>query len=341
MDFLEQHFFLGRLLLSSVDLEPPFFGVYRSQEVLSLFSNIYALEALNAPHELRPALPNFFQSSKIGLSSPAFFLPFNFLATSFPKSNSERSVFFNHLNEWSKHIGINMTLSSLDLYDEAPNVIVSNNPILKLPKDIPSLTSGFGKNLRNDLRRLENKAKALGIDCYVSNSDIDLTNFYYQILAPQYVRKHRMVFQPLSIFLGLMRIGVVRLVLARQGSVLKGGLVLIEDAGGVHYAWGASESPDNLAVGKLLLNFALHDAVGRHEKWFDFGGTAISDVDLLDFKLKWGGVNYKVRKYYTSLQPQAFDLNSSFSLARRIYSLLPSRAAAKIMPTVIPWLVCK
>lgn len=337
----ELPFLLGRLLLYSSNAELPVFKVYRRQEVLDLFANVYDLRVLAAPSKMKSSLPSFFQSRKIGLSEPAFFLPFQFLSSPFPQDAAKRAVFFEYLSSWSKQIGVNMTICSLDCVEEMPSVIVSNNPILMLPPDISSLTSGFGKNLRNDLRRIENKANALDVNCFVSLSEDDLVEFYYRVLAPQYVRKHRMVFQPISLLLGLFHLGLVRLIIARQGFTLIGGLVLIKDAEGVHYAWGASETPNNLAIGKLLLNFALRDAVGRGEKWFDFGGTAISDLDLLKFKLKWGCSNYEVRKYFTLARPRTMDLNSNFSFARQIYSLLPSRVAAYMMPTVVPWLVCR
>jgi hypothetical protein len=107
----------------------------------------------------------------------------------------------------------------------------------------------------------------------------------------------------------------------------------------LHYNWGARTQFANVSLGTLLIDFAVRHAQSLGCVAFDFGSTPLSDRHLLDFKLRWGCDNLPVFKYFTSQRPAHIDLNTSFSAARKVYSALPVRWAAALMPAVVPWLV--
>jgi len=319
-------------------ISPPRFQAYRTSQFLELLEQLYDLERVAVlPHHGSRDDAVFFRSRKALRGKDAFFLPFQFYA-SLPKDLSAEG-FFNCMNDWSASTGFNLTLSCLEDYPAGRPTVVANNPILHLPGDEETLYRGFSRNLRSSLRRNANKAARLGIDFRHSTDEKDLHDFYHGVLAPQYVRKHRMVFHPYALYRSLLLNGMASLSVARHGGRVIGALVLIRDQGGLHYAWGASEAPGQVAVGALLLHFSLLDALRLGVDWFDFGSTPLSDNALLEFKMRWGCVAHPVRRYHTLHAPREIDLSSSFALPRRVYALLPPSWACRLMPRVIPWLV--
>lgn len=317
---------------------PPSFQAYRSAQFLQLLEKLYDLERIVVlPHNDFRDGATFFRSRKPLRGKDAFFLPFQFYG-SLPQGVSAADC-FKQMEAWSDSTGCNLTLSSLADHPEGRSTVVAHNPVLHLPGNEEALYRGFSSNLRNSLRRNANKATRLGVDFRHSTAEKDLYDFYYGVLAPQYVRKHRMVFHPFGLYRSLLINGMASLSLAFWEGRVIGGLVLIKDQGGVHYAWGASEAPEQLAVGALLLHFSILYALRLGLDWFDFGSTPLSDDDLLKFKMRWGCIAYPVRRYYTLRAPREIDLNSSFALTRRIYALLPPSWACSLMPRVIPWLV--
>ena len=317
---------------------PPRFQAYRSAKFLELMEQLFDLERIAVlPHNGLRDDAAFFRSRKPLRGKNAFFLPFQFYGD-LPDGGAAEDC-FKHMDAWSASTGCNLNLSSLADHPEGRSTVVAHNPVLHLPGDEEALYRKFSHNLRSSLRRNANKAARLGIDFLHSTDEKDLYDFYHGVLAPQYVRKHRMVFHPYGLYRSLLLNGMASLSIARREGRVIGALVLIEDHSGVHYAWSASEAPERVAVGALLLHFSLLHAQRLGLEWFDFGSTPLSDNALLDFKMRWGCVSYPVRRYHTLHAPREIDLNSSFALPRRIYALLPPSWVCSLMPRVIPWLV--
>jgi hypothetical protein len=320
-------------------IDPPPFLAYRKPGFLSLIERIYDLERFSVEVEDIHELPAFFRSRKLLRNRNGFFLPFQFYAT-LPLQTAESKIsYFESMAEWSKQTGNNLTYSCLENYAGAQSIVVARNPVLFLPKDLQALEDGFSSNLRSNLRRNSNKAHRMGVAIAESSEERDLRDFYLYVLAPQYVRKHKMLFHPYATYRGLLEQGLARLIIARQNARVIGGLVLVEDVGGLHYAWGASEAPEQLAIGALMLHHALNAAVIQGLDWFDFGSTPLTDDALHAFKLRWGSKSFPVRSYYTLKQQPKVDLNNSFRKARQIYSYMSPRLACRLMPKLIPWLV--
>lgn len=149
-----------------------------------------------------------------------------------------------------------------------------------------------------------------------------------------------MVFQPFSLYERLLRLeGAAKLLVAKSNEGVIGGLFMLSDGPVLHYNWGARSQLSNVSVGTLLIDHAVRHAAQAGYRYFDFGSTALSDRNLLDFKLKWGCENIPVYRYHTLTRPADVDLGSSYASARRWFSRVPVKAAAALMPIIIPWLI--
>lgn len=319
---------------------PPRFRVYSSPAFQDLIARVYDLEPIPGVGQGSGLpMPTLFRSRKPFRGSEGFLLPFQFYTTLDLAGAEDAERWFAALRAWSTASACNITLTSFDDYGQRQCVPVAHNPVLFLPPDAAGIEAGYSRNLRSGLRRNANKAQRLGIEIVDASDEAELAEFHRRVLAPQYVRRHRMVFQPYGLFRGLWAAGLARLVVARRQGRCIGGLVLIDDGEGVHYAWGASESPDQVAVGTLMLRHAIESSAARGLRWFDFGSTPLTDTALHEFKLRWGSTSFPVVRHYTLHPPNVIDLNVSFDLPRRLYSLLPPGWARALMPIVVPWLV--
>ena len=129
------------------------------------------------------------------------------------------------------------------------------------------------------------------------------------------------------------------LFIAKYNNKVVGGLCCIKDEKIYHYNWGATLNINNIALGTLLIDFAIDYAYSKGYEMFDFGSTSLSDKNLLNFKLKWGSNNYNVYQYYTFKKPSQVDLNNSYLFFRNIYSKFPKPFLRWLMPKIIPYLV--
>lgn len=321
-------------------INPPQFNCYRNTVILDILTKVYGLEPVNIFDDPELAkLCIFFRSKLPWKQKLIFSRPFNFYSWPEFISPDQEFVFFSTLKDYSRIYKINVTFCSLIEYGFGKSVPFAYNPILNIKGDQKALESLFSRNLRNNLRRNNNKAYKTGISIDISRSENDLLDFYLNILIPNYVKKHRMIFQPYSLFVELFRTSNAYLVTAKLKQKIIGGLILIPDQKGIHYAWGASQNIDNISIGTLMIRFALGKAVMDGLSFFDFGSTALSDNILLDFKMRWGCTNYIVRKYYSETPPRIIDMNNDLMLIRRIYKYLPLWLLRKTMPTIVKFLV--
>jgi lipid II:glycine glycyltransferase (peptidoglycan interpeptide bridge formation enzyme) len=265
-------------------------------------------------------------------------LPFQFYL---PADLLDQLIFadnWENLCSLSKKRNINFTISSIgELKNIQGGAHIANNPILTLNSNTDPIEQ-FSKNHRQNIKKERNKAHIYKIKICFSESFDDLNQFY-DILATQYVKNHKMIFQPFSIFSKLWTLGLGKLIVAKhQGEVLAGIFCLLE-SDGLHYNWGARKSFLNLHLGTLLLDNAIFYAYSKGLKFFNFGSTPLSDIELFNFKMKWGCKNLKVYKYSSINKISLIDLNSSFRSFRNIYSKIHPKVAQQIMPTVVPFLV--
>jgi len=132
---------------------------------------------------------------------------------------------------------------------------------------------------------------------------------------------------------------IVDIFIAKKNNKILGGLICIKDGDTLHYNWGATLNFENIALGTVLINFAILYAKENEYNFFDLGSTPISDHALFDYKMRWGAINYPVYEYYTLFKPNQIDLNSSYIVSRQIYSKFPKSFLRWLMPKIIPYLV--
>jgi hypothetical protein len=118
-----------------------------------------------------------------------------------------------------------------------------------------------------------------------------------------------------------------RLLLARHGDTLLGGLLTIDDGRTVFGRYGAYGSPEarRLYVGKALLWRALSDAAGRGCQWFDWGISWYRDTGLIHSKEGWNATSRPVHLSVLPLRaqpPAPGGYIEGFALAKAVWRRL-------------------
>lgn len=315
------------------------FQLFDSEPFLRVMEAVYDLARVEVlPHGSEGGFP-FFRSNKPFRGNQLFALPFGYYRTAQDLRERWRSGQWQEVRRYSLERGCNITMTILGDAPIDGGVHGANNPVLALAAGQP-IGDSYSRNLRLNLKKEWNKCQRHGIRIDFSDRDDDLRAFY-RVLATQYVREHHMVFQPLTLYRRLLRLhDVAKLLVAKSDEHgVIGGLFMLSDGPVLHYNWGARAQVSNVSVGTLLIDHAIRHAAQAGYQYFDFGSTALSDHNLLDFKLKWGCENIPVYRYHTLSRPADVDLGSSYAGARRLFSRMPVRAAAALMPFVIPWLI--
>lgn len=309
-----------------------------SEKFVSILKDIYYLDYIKISQPRNLLLKNCFCTSRlIWKKKLAFILPFNF----FPTANLLDEKITEKDWEWlgcNQNLpNINFTISCIGKLNKfGQGVYIANNPILKLKTTKP--IDSFSKNHIQNITKEINKAKKFNINICFSENQNDLNKFY-DVMANQYVKNHKMIFQPKELFKRLLAAGMAKLLVAKHDNEVLGGLFCLIEQDVFHYNWSARKPFFNLNLGTLLLNHAISYAFSEGFSYFDFGSTPLSDNNLFKFKMKWGCDNYKVYKYFSKKHLPQKDLNKSFYVLRQIYSKIPVNVAKQIMPIAVPFLV--
>ncbi len=312
------------------------FHALYSATFVDIVSVVYKLRHLEYLYPSQSQFPIL--ASRNGFkSSNAFNLPLGFYQTAELVNSMLSSDEWGELCDKSRNAGINVCVSSLGELNYGNGIHVANNPVLEMsalhnPFDL------YSKNHRQNIRKERNKANNYAVTVAFSESPEDLLKFY-DLMAFQYVKEHKMVFQPFLLFSKLLASGLGKLIIAKHEDDVVGGMLCIIDGDVFHYNWGVRKKFLNLNVGTLLVDYAVTYAHSSGYRYFDFGSTPVSDDHLYEFKMKWGCKNFRVYKYFTLKKISQIDLNSSFRFLRNVYSKTPPRYAKKLMPIIVPWLV--
>lgn len=314
------------------------FALFDTEPFLQVVEATYDLSRVDVLAPGSAGYLPFFRSNKPFRKGHVFALPFGFYRTGQDIRQRWLANQWQQVCQYSRARRCNVTLTTVGDAAIDGAVHCANNPVLALAGGVPP-SEAYSRNLKLNLKKERNKCQRHGIGIEFSHSGADLDAFY-RVLATQYVREHRMVFQPFALYARLLRLGVGRLLVAKtpeHGVV--GGMFMLSDGPVLHYNWGARLQVANVSIGTLLIDAAVAHAAQSGYRYFDFGSTALSDSELLDFKLKWGCENVPVFRHHTLSRPSDVDLASSYAGARWWYSRLPVRAAMALMPAVVPWLV--
>lgn len=315
------------------------FQLFDSEPFLRVIESVYDLTRVAV---LPPGVEGsfaFFRSNKPLRGRELFALPFGYYRTAQDLRERWTANQWQAVKRYSAEHRCNITMTVLGEASFDDGVLCAHNPVLSLNTGQPA-GERYTRNLRLNLKKEWNKCERHGIHIEFTQREDDLRAFY-RVLATQYVREHRMVFQPFNLFQRLLALeGAARLLVARSDEHgVVGGLFMLCDGPVLHYNWGARLQVANVSVGTVLIDHAVRHAEQSGYQHFNFGSTALSDRNLLDFKLKWGCENVPVYRYHTLTRPADVDLASSYGAARWLFSRLPVEVAAAMMPVVIPWLI--
>ena len=308
------------------------FAAYQDPRLLAILEEVYKIERVDVfDTDVLNDATSFYRSYiKTG---DVFNMPFGFYYT--PKvPPSSKAAFSEGLLSFSEAHDVNIRIKSFEPLEGLEYGVCANNPIVDLLQE-----PDYSKNHKQNIKRNKNKCARYDIQIVQSEQIADLRKFYNHVLSVMYIDKHKMVFQPWSLYVKLFEAGFFEFFVAKTGDEVLGGLLCIKDGDFLHYNWGASVNYENVALGTVLIDHAIEFARQNGYKYFDLGATALSDADLHDFKMKWGGVNYQVYEHYTLTMPDRIDLNNSYQFARKIYALFPKPFLRWLMPRIIPWLV--
>lgn len=313
------------------------FSVFYSSTFLEIIKKVYKLTELHPflSNDHVPRLPVLISrlpfKSRLGFS-----LPFGFYQTCNCIQQLVDLEYWTDLCQYSSQKSLNISLTSIGKIPFLNGIHIANNPILDF-ENTGEPYSQYSKNHRQNIRKERNKASAYDVAVSFTDSRDDLLQFY-DVMAYQYLNDHMMVFQPYELFSRLFFSGLGRLLLAKHGDTVIGGIFCIVDGDVYHYNWGVRKQFRNLNIGTLLIDSAVMHAYRGGFRYFDFGSTPLSDDHLYMFKMKWGCENHCVYKYFTKEELTQVDLNSSFIAVRNVYSKIPPKIAQWMMPYVVPWL---
>ncbi len=300
------------------------FEFFNSTEFRTIISEIYKL----TPHQLEKDL--YIYKSKYNFKNNYFHLPFQFYQPKEYFTDSKIKILTKLMNT-NKHVSFN----SIGRIDSLESNKLAVNPVLYLDRSTDPVRN-YKKKFRNEIKKYENYRKLEKIKIIKSNSTKDLQIFYNH-LAKSYTKKHKMIFQPFSLYKKLIyEKGFM--ILAKFEDELLGGGFFIEDGESLHYGWGSYSNTSNYSAASDVVNYAINFSWEKEFKYFNFGSTPLSDNNLLFSKLKYGSEPIDVYQYSNFDKPIT-DLNTDLRFLRYIFSISPIIINKQISKFAVPLFV--
>ena len=120
----------------------------------------------------------------------------------------------------NKHVSFN----SIGRIDSLESNKLAVNPVLYLDRSTDPIRN-YKKKFRNEIKKYENYRKLEKIKIIKSNSTKDLQIFYNH-LAKNYTKKHKMIFQPFSLYKKLIYEKGFMILAKFEDELLGGGFLL-------------------------------------------------------------------------------------------------------------------
>jgi hypothetical protein len=310
------------------------FNLVRKQEFLDILCDVYGLTIYA---QERNEDTCFFRSVNPLARKLAFNLPMGFYETAEQLRDRWTVDQWETLRSISRESGVNFSINVVGDAGLGGGIHIAHNPVLSL-RGCAHHKEKYKRHHAKNLNTEYNKVERNRIEIMFAEKEEELRGFYH-VLASQYVREHKMLFQPFDLYRRLFSQDFGQLLVAKQDSRVVGGMFLLSDGNVLHYNWGARAQVGNVSIGTILVDAAIDHAFSAGYDYFDFGSTPLSDDALLRFKLKWGAEDIPVYKYSTLQNPGIVDLNSSYLWPRKAFSFLPVSVAKILMPFVVPWVV--
>jgi CelD/BcsL family acetyltransferase involved in cellulose biosynthesis len=244
-----------------------------------------------------------------------------------------------HAVEYKSHGGLASGVVDALGIRPGPSPVLST---LSLEPDFQSQTMRFGKSRRRGLRTRSRRAEEQSIALSITDEPSrDVLAEWYDLHVRLYRDKHLMITQPFELFEHLLCRpcfrGMGRLVLAKVGKRIIGGIVVLVSGDLWEYSWAAYDRRyARVAVNSLLINFAIKTAIEEGARVFSFGASDPRNHDLVSFKASWGCYSKPVNYYYWNCYPPR---NRGLRAGQRVVNVLPCWTLRRLSKVAARWLV--
>ena len=302
--------------------------VFESTKFRQVIEKVYKLRS---PHnEVCQSIPLY----KPRIGQTLIYLPFGFFPSQEMRLRIEQSINTPSIHDLIRSRGMDINLHFVERMEEPSGLDCSNvwcktHVSMNSELHLADLTSSLDASSRNHVRNVKkerNKAVRHGVSFSWVTDNEDLRQFHW-ILAKQYLRQHRMLFQPYQLFSQLFSLGIGHLAIARRGEEVLAGMFMTFDGNTWRYNWGARREWSGISAGTILMDWVLNQAISEGVAIFDFGASSIMDVSLLESKSRWGANHLPVYRYSTKTSTWYADLHTSLWRSRWILTHVPSFVA--------------
>jgi len=211
------------------------------------------------------------------------------------------AVIKNHID--SKASYVEFSLKRQDLNFKGYNFQILDcyrNHVLELSGTLEDLMDKFHKNC---IQRNIKKALKSHITVVTGRDERDVKIFYNLYVMTR--RNHGLPPQPYRFFQNIWQFlkskGMIRILISYDENRPVAGVMILHFKDTGYYLYGGCNS--NYLEHKpnhLLLWKAIEICYQKGQKYFDFGRTSVENQGLMDFKRRWGTVEYKLPYYYYS-----------------------------------------
>ncbi len=174
------------------------------------------------------------------------------------------------------------------------------NHVLELSGTLEKIMYKFHKNC---IQRNIKKALKSDIAVVEGKDERDVKIFYHLYVMTR--RNHGLPPQPYKFFLNIWRFlklkEMIRILIAYNKNIPVAGVMIVHFKDTGYFLYGGCNSKYlEYKPNHLLLWKAIEICYKEGQKYFDFGRTSIKNQGLMDFKRRWGTVEYKLPYYYYS-----------------------------------------
>lgn len=303
-------------------------SLFETHGFRQVIESVYRLRTVR--YELSKELPLY--RPRVGRS--LIYLPIGFFSSRETQLSIEQFLDSPVLHNFLQVRGLTVRVNFVERHGE-PSGLTGNDIWCKTHVSMTSelslvgLTSSLDVATRHHVRNVKkerNKVKRNGISFSWATDDKDLRQFY-AILSHQYLKQHRMLFQPIQLFTRLFSLGVGHLAVARHDGQIVAGMFMTFDGSVWRYNWGARQQFNGVSTGTILMDWVLEQAISASVTCFDFGASSVLDTQLLKSKERWGADHFPVYRYSTNQSEKYFDLHTSLRRSRWILTRIPASVA--------------
>lgn len=327
-------------------------SILNSPKIINIIEEVYKCTGLHSVVKKNDSfigVPAFYVKSLLS-GSKITSMPFNFYPSLVGPQNDEAAM--EQLIEIAKSKSADCYVEYKS-YNDLPAIFCKKYDIRSIEPSVVSIIY-LADEYENQFRRFRKKYRSYlknkWINAEKNNIQFDIAadrqdlEAWYAIMVRLYRDKHRMITQPLQLFLKLLdpfnEGSPAMLLTAKRDQKILAGIIILRDSNHWEYSWAAaSQKYTQLGLNALLVDWAIRQAINSGVKTFGLGSSSPDDKALRFFKANWGSVESNIKYHYWNHIPKNIDLQSSFLFLRQIYSYLPLAILKRIPKFIVPKLV--